>query len=174
MAARTARFTSSFVSASKRNRRQRDTMAGVMAIMGFSVVEPIKRMVPASIAGRMESDCALLQRWHSSNKRYVGRPYMERRLSAALMTSRTSATPLVTALSLTNSLRVWFAMMEASVVLPVPGGPQKMELVSRSASIARRNSRPGPTMASCPMNSCSVRGRMRSASGASFWFCERS
>ncbi len=40
-----------------------------LAIMGFSVVEPIKRISPSSIAGRMLSDCALLQRWHSSSSR---------------------------------------------------------------------------------------------------------
>ena len=44
------------------NTRHRLTMAGVMAIMGFSVVEPMKRMVPRSMAGRIESDCALLHR----------------------------------------------------------------------------------------------------------------
>ena len=44
-------------------------MAVVIAIMGFSVVEPMKRIVPFSIAGSIESDCALLQRWHSSSSR---------------------------------------------------------------------------------------------------------
>ena len=51
------------------NTRHRLTMAGVMAIMGFSVVEPMKRMVPRSMAGRMLSLWALLQRWHSSRSR---------------------------------------------------------------------------------------------------------
>lgn len=36
------------------------------------------------------------------------------------------------------------AMMEASVVFPQPGGPQKMLLCSRSASMARRSSRARP------------------------------
>ena len=66
---RRALLTSSRVSRSKRNRRQRLTMAGVMAIIGFSVVEPMKRMTPRSMAGKMESDCALDQRWHSSRSR---------------------------------------------------------------------------------------------------------
>ena len=60
---------SSRESGQNRNRRHRDTMAGVMAIIGFSVVLPMKRITPCSIAGRMLSDCALLQRWHSSSSR---------------------------------------------------------------------------------------------------------
>ena len=59
-------------------------------------------------------------------------------------------------------------MMAASVVLPQPGGPKKMQLVSVSVMMARRSGRPGPTMCAWPMNSSSVRGRMRSASGARF------
>ena len=54
------------------------------------------------------------------------------------------------------------------MVLPVPGGPQKMIDCSRSRSIASRNGRPGPTSSSCPSISSSVRGRMRSASGTDF------
>ena len=67
-------------------------------------------------------------------------------VDAALNTSRTSATPLVTAFNLTKVARVVSAMMDAKVVLPQPGGPQKIELVKRSASIARRKSLPGPTI----------------------------
>ena len=58
-ALRCAVVTSSGFSGSKRNSRQRLTIAGVMAIIGFSVVEPMKRITPCSIAGRIESDCAL-------------------------------------------------------------------------------------------------------------------
>ena len=56
----------------------------------------------------------------------------------------------------------------------VPGGElaAQAELVivlggdgTRSASIALRNSVPGPSTCSCPTTSSSVRGRMRSASG---------
>ena len=36
--------------------------AGVMDTIGFSVVEPIKRMIPRSMAGRMLSLCAFDQR----------------------------------------------------------------------------------------------------------------
>ena len=42
-----------------------------------------------------------------------------------------------------------------------------LPIIKEQLGIARRNNRPGPTMCSCPMNSSSVRGRMRAASGAS-------
>lgn len=52
------------------------------------------------------------------------------------------------------------------MVLPVPGGPQRMsEENSLSPSIARRKSLSAPTMCSCPTNSSSVRGRIRAAKG---------
>ncbi len=49
-------------------------------------------------------------------------------------------------------------MICASVVFPVPGGPEKMTEGSRSASIARRRSLPGARICSCPTNSSSERG----------------
>ncbi len=58
------------------------------------------------------------------------------------------------------------AIIFASVVLPVPGGPQKIIDVGSSCSIASRSGLPGPSRCCCPTNSSSVRGRMRSASGA--------
>ena len=58
------------------------------------------------------------------------------------------------------------AMIRASVVLPVPGGPQRMIDCSRSRSMASRSGLPGASRSSCPTNSSNVRGRMRSASGA--------
>ncbi len=46
-----------------------------------------------------------------------------------------------------------------------------MREVSRSASMARRSSLPGPTRCVWPTNSSSVRGRMRTAKG--FGICGR-
>ena len=88
------------------------------------------------------------------------------RLCAAATTLRMSATLLSTPLSRSNFACVIAAMICASVVLPVPGGPEKMSDGMRSASIARRSSFPGARMCSCPANSSSVRGRIRLASGA--------
>src|SRR5258708_7489032 len=59
------------------------------------------------------------------------------------------------------------ASRRASVVFPVPGGPHKInDGIAVPPSIKRRNTRPSPTSCSWPTNSFSVRGRMRSASGA--------
>src|SRR6266704_5267318 len=81
------------------------------------------------------------------------------------MTSLISLIPASTALKETNSELVRRAMTRASVVLPQPGGPQKSIEPMLSASICMRSGLPGPRSFSWPMNSSSVRGRMRSASG---------
>ena len=60
---------------------------------------------------------------------------------------------------------VIFAMILARVVLPTPGGPQKIMELASSRSIWTRRGLPGPMRCSWPTNSSSVRGRMRSASG---------
>ena len=59
------------------------------------------------------------------------------------MTSRISLMPESTALNETNRALVVSAMMRASVVLPVPGGPHRMMDCSRSRSIASRSGLPG-------------------------------
>src|SRR5512146_1387566 len=57
-------------------------------------------------------------------------------------------------------------MIRASVVFPVPGGPQKIsEGRGRAESTEERNF-PSPRISSWPTNSESVRGRIRSARGA--------
>ena len=100
-------------------------------------------------------------------KRMVRDAVRARASRAPLMASRTSAVPELTALSWTRRAPVWWAMRRASVVLPLPGGPQKSMLNSSPRSTAARNTLPGPTTWSCPTNSASERGRMRAASGAS-------
>ena len=60
------------------------------------------------------------------------------------------------------------ASRRASVVLPVPGAPQRIsEGSGPPPSTSLRTSRPSPTRCPWPTNSSSVRGRIRSASGAS-------
>ena len=93
-------------------------------------------------------------------------PEFFRRFAAAATTRRISATLLSTPLSLTNLACVISAIICASVVFPVPGGPERITEGNRSASIARRKSFPGARMCSWPTNSSSERGRMRAASGA--------
>ena len=55
--------------------------------------------------------------------------------------------------------------MRASVVFPVPGGPQRMMDVNWSCSTIMRRTLPSPIRWSCPTISSRVRGRRRSASG---------
>ena len=93
-------------------------------------------------------------------------PEVRRRFVAAAMTRRISPTLLSTPLIRTNFACVISAMTRASVVLPLPGGPEKITDGRRSASMARRRSLPGARMCSWPTNSSSERGRMRVASGA--------
>ena len=99
------------------------------------------------------------------NKIVRGPPSRPRAWASAIA-ARRSATPLDTADSCTKTDRVARATIRASVVLPTPGGPQKIADGTASRSIARRSGRPSPISASWPANSASERGRMRAASGA--------
>jgi hypothetical protein len=83
------------------------------------------------------------------------------------MIARNSGTPLVTAEKGTKCAFVWRAIKCANVVLPEPGGPQKMMEESRSCSIARRNGRSGAVISSCPTKSSNRLGLIRSANGLS-------
>src|SRR6266700_2078499 len=85
--------------------------------------------------------------------------------SPTAITSLISLMPARTALKETNSELVRRAMRRARVVFPQPGGPQKSMEPRLSFSICTRRDLPGPRSFSCPINSSSVRGRMRSASG---------
>ncbi len=93
-------------------------------------------------------------------------------MRARSRTSRTSFTDALTADSGSNALAVVSAMSRASVVLPVPGGPQKITEDSRSSSMSARSGRPGASRWSWPTTSSRVRGRRRAASGA--WWASRS
>src|SRR3989339_2190588 len=73
----------------------------------------------------------------------------------------------MTALKLTNWQCRTEAMTRARVVLPLPGGPQKiMEENSRPALRDRHNRRPAPTRCLWPTNSARVRARILAARGA--------
>src|SRR5512134_4029246 len=57
-------------------------------------------------------------------------------------------------------------MIRASVVFPDPGGPQKMSEGSGRAESTEERNFPSPRISSCPTNSESALGRIRSARGA--------
>src|SRR3984893_1250770 len=131
---------------------------------GFSVVAPMNVMCPASTYGRNASCCALLKRCTSSTNTIVRCPDRDLR-SATTITSFISLIPANPALNDTNSERVSRAINLASVVFPHPGGPHSSIDPMSSFSICVRSGLPGPSNFSCPINSSSVRGRMRSANG---------
>ena len=131
------------------------------------MVAPMRTMSPDSTWARRASCCALLKRWISSMKTMVRRPSRRRRSSASFRISRSSLTPERTALIASKWARVGRRITWARVVLPEPGGPQRIRERSASVSMARRRGVPGPRASSCPRISSSVRGRMRSARGAS-------
>ena len=86
--------------------------------------------------------------------------------SASRKISRISLTPERIAEKKMKWDLVSRAMTWARVVLPQPGGPQKIKDERLSVSIMRRRMRPSPSRCSCPVNSATLRGRMRSARGA--------
>lgn len=88
---------------------------------------------------------------------------------ASSITSRTSFTPLETAESLKNFLPEFSEIISASVVFPVPGGPQKISDFKVSFSIIFRMVPFSPVRCSCPKTSSKVLGLNFSASGI-FWF----
>ncbi len=126
------------VNACSTNTLHLDKRAELISKEGFSVVAPIKMMLPFSTYGKKASCCALLKRWISSTNTIVLSPII-RSLSARFMTSLISLIPLVTALKSINDARVICAMILASVVFPTPGGPQNiMEDIISLSSIRRR------------------------------------
>ena len=133
------------------------------------MVAPIRVITPDSTWGSSASCCARLKRWISSRKSTVRSPPRRAR-SASAITSRTSLTPALTAESPTKRAArppgAAFATSRARVVLPQPGGPQSSSEGSVPAPISARSGAPGATRCDCPAISSSVRGRMRSASGA--------
>ena len=90
----------------------RERMAGVMAMLGFSVVEPIRRTVPSSMAGSSASDCAC----STCGIRLT--EYGQQQLSGGGYTA-----PRLTALSCSKAALPRRDIILARLVLPVPGGP---------------------------------------------------
>src|SRR6202049_3429157 len=98
-------------------------------------------------------------------KRTVLRPPRSRSRARSI-TLRRSATPALAALTASNVAPLAPAMSTASVVLPLPGGPQRISDGTSPASTARRNTVPMPIARCWPTNSSKVRGRIRVACGA--------
>ena len=165
LSARARSFSSAASSSGLNTRtRARERSAALSSKDGFSVVAPTSVTVPSSITGRKESCCARLKRWISSTKRSVPVP-VSRRARAASKTFLRSATPEKTAEICSKWSDVARASSRATVVLPVPGGPQKTSEPSVPVASIRVSAPSGPRRWSCPTTSASFSGRSRSASG---------
>ena len=148
---RSARVSSasraSVESGRKTSTRARDKSDALSSNEGFSVVAPMSVIEPSSITGRKESCCARLKRWISSTNNSVPRP-CERRVRAASKIFFNSATPVWIAETWTKASLRAAPISRATVVLPLPGGPQKI-IEPSAGDASRRVSAPsGPVRCS--------------------------
>ena len=138
---------------------------------GFSVVAPINTIVPSSTAPSKASCCDLLKRCISSMNSIGASPRENMEFPFALsMTSRTSFTPALTADKVWNSRFRERATILARVVLPTPGGPQRMNEDRFPVCIMFHSTLPSPTRCFCPTYSSRSVGRILSGSGGSILF----
>ena len=129
------RRSSSTLSALSTYTRARDSSAPTISNEGFSVVAPMKVSVPSSTCGRNASCCALLKRCTSSRNSTVGCPSAAD-CCACATASRMSLMPACTADSAMKRASERSAISRASVVLPVPGGPHRINECGWPAAIA--------------------------------------
>src|SRR5450756_1675824 len=173
MARATRTRTSSSESGWRVSSRERDNSGALTEKLGFSVVAATRVSQRFSTLGSSTSCCDFENRCTSSTKSTVSASPVARRRRASSITSRTSLTPAVTADSSTKRRPEVSAMRYARVVLPVPGGPHSTTDDGAAGpgspltgASNRRNGDPGSSRCRCPTTSSSVRGRIRTASGA--------
>ena len=157
---------SSSVSGSRRSSRLRESSGEITEKNGFSVVAATRVTQRFSTPGSRASCCALLNRCTSSTNRTVSWPVATSSARAASIAARTSFTPAETADTSTKRRSVCWLRIAAIVVFPVPGGPHSSSDMDWSPSTSCRSGEPGARSCSWPTSSSSVRGRMRTASGA--------
>ena len=162
---------SASVSGLRVSSRDRESSGETTEKDGFSVVAATSTTQRFSTPGSRASCWALLKRWISSRKSTVVVLNRSRAVRASSMTRRTSLTPAVMAESSTNFRPGPLAITCASVVLPVPGGPQRISELGPAGPVASvpaaswRSGEPGPSRCCWPTTSSRVRGRIRTASG---------
>ena len=161
MARRNMVLMSSGDNCSKTMTRERDISGEITSNEGFSVVAPISDIRPLSTWGKKASCWALLKRWISSTNRIV-RMCRFQFCRARSITFSTSAFLADTADTSMKSALTSLAIILARVVLPVPGGPQK---ISETGSPFSTMGRKMTIALVWPTTSSRVFGRMRSASG---------
>lgn len=106
------------------NKRQRLSKALFTVKLGFSVVAPIKVIIPFSTKGSRVSCWDLFRRWISSRKTSVDFPYFWLSSACWIIAVRSSFL-LLTQESGKKSASRDEAIISASVVFPQPGGPRK-------------------------------------------------
>lgn len=126
---------------------------GMMVKEGFSEVAPIRTSLPDSTYGRKTSCWFLLNRWISSRKRIVGALVLKKTLSQSSSTERTSLRSLVQQESDLKGHVVRFEIIYATVVLPQPEGPQRMNEGGGSFSRSVRTTEPSANSSSLPYDS---------------------
>ena len=146
--------------------RARLSSAALISKLGASVVAPTSVTVPSSTIGSSASCCAAFMRWISSTNSSVRAPLASNRWRACSAITRNRGTPSLTALNGSKVQPMRCAMRRPSVVLPVPGGPQRIMEPSTPRSTASYTGVPGVKSCRWPTYSSSVRGRNRCASGA--------
>ena len=157
---------SSSVSGSRRSSRLRESSGEITEKNGFSVVAATRVTQRFSTPGSSASCWALLNRCTSSTNSTVSWPVATSSARAASIAARTSFTPAETADTSTKRRSVCWLRIAAIVVLPVPGGPHSSSDMDWSPSTSWRSGEPGARSWSWPTSSSSVRGRIRTASGA--------
>ena len=147
--------------------RERESSGEITSKLGFSVVAPIKVINPDSTCGKKASCWALLKRWISSTNRTV-LVFKFQFTLARSTTSSTSFFPAVTAeISIKSALNS-LARILAKVVLPVPGGPQKIRLTGSPFLTISVKILPSPIISFWPKTSDNLVGRILSARGTLF------
>ena len=131
-------------SALSRNSVERLSSGGFTSKNGFSVVAPISVTRPLSTPGSSASCCDLLKRWTSSRNRIVPWPSLAEAVAGPLEDVPHVLHAGADGAELLEGLARGAAMACARVVLPVPGGPQRITDDRRSASTSVRSGCPAP------------------------------
>lgn len=143
---------------------ERDNRALITVKLGFSVVAPMRVIIPFSTHGRRTSCCDLDQRCISSRKRIVCL-HSVKFLCAFDIIFTTSSFLDRTHERWKNSASSEFAMTRAREVFPEPGGHQRRIEGSLPASMNLRIGFHTPMRCCCPTRSSSFSGLRSDASG---------
>ena len=150
--------------------RERDMSAEFTSKKGFSVVAPTSTRMRSSTACSSASCWLRLNRWISSTNRMVRRPLIDRRFSVASISRRRSDTVPPTAETSTKAAFVVSAIDVRQRGLARAGRAEQDDRAELVLLDGRAQPASRPHRLALPTSSSSERGRMRTASGATFDF----